>query len=167
MLREATDDDSWEIVALLAACWSEYPGTVVDVHGECPDLLAPASGFTARGGRLWVLTDPCATVVATAGWVPGARRAELCRMYVARRWRRRGLAAHLAGLVEATAASAGHDGMELWSDVRFDDAHRLYERLGYRRSGRQRSFSDLSRTTEWHFSKSLVDAAPSGGPVPV
>ena len=41
-LRVATDDDGWGLIALIGACWSEYPGCILDVHGECPDLLAPA-----------------------------------------------------------------------------------------------------------------------------
>ena len=161
--RPAVDDDSWEIVALVAACWSEYPGCVVDVHGECPDLLAPATTFTGAGGRLWVLTDRCATVVATGGWLPRPGGvAELERLYVARRWRRRGLAAHLAGLVEAAARADGRARVELWSDTRFAEAHALYERLGYRRSGHERDLADLSRTREWHFVKTL-GAPPAPG----
>ena len=69
-LRPAHDDDGWEVIALIGACWSEYPGCVMDVHGECPDLLAPASAYHRLGGAFWVATDPCGTVIATVGWRP-------------------------------------------------------------------------------------------------
>ena len=106
-LRPATDDDNRDVIGLIGACWSEYPGCVMDVHGECPDLLAPASAYRRQGGGFWVGVDPCGTVVATVGWrplTPGA--IELERLYVNHRWRRKGVAAQLAGLVEADGRRA-------------------------------------------------------------
>ncbi|MGZ4666298.1 MAG: hypothetical protein ACXV5Q_15030, partial [Frankiaceae bacterium] len=41
---------------------------------------------------------------------------------------------------------------------RFADAHRLYERLGYARSGRSRELHDLSDTTELEFVATLDGA---------
>lgn len=161
-LRPGTDGDSWDIIALIGACWSEYPGCVMDVHGECADLLGPATAYERRGGRLWVATDPCATVVAMVGWVPGEGGAsaapgasELQRLYVAARWRRRRVAAVLADLVETTATDHGDSEIELWSDTRFVDAHRFYERRGYARAGPDRELDDLSHTVEHHFRKAL------------
>ena len=155
-LRPASDDDGWDVIALIGACWSEYAGCVMDVHGECPDLLAPARAYRDLGGAFWVATDACATVVATVGWRPLASGAvELERLYVNPRWRRRGVAATLAGLVEQTAAERQLGTIELWSDSRFEDAHRFYERRGYVRSGRDRDLGDLSRTRELHFVKLL------------
>jgi putative acetyltransferase len=80
---------------------------------------------------------------------------ELERLYVNPRWRRRGLAAVLAGLVEKTAAEAGAHEIELWSDSRFLDAHRFYERRGYIRRGPDRELGDLSQTQEHHYVKTL------------
>jgi putative acetyltransferase len=155
-LRPARDDDSWDVIGLIGACWSEYPGCVMDVHGECPDLLAPASAYRGLGGAFWVATDPCETVVATVGWRPLPSGAvELERLYVHRRWRRRGLAATLADLVEGTAAERRADAIELWSDSRFADAHRFYERRGYARGRPDRELGDLSHTREHHFVKVL------------
>ncbi len=155
-LRPAHDEDSWDVIALIAACWSEYPGCVMDVHGECPDLLAPASAYRELGGAFWVATDPCQTVVATVGWRPlSAGALELERLYVHRRWRRRGLAASLADLVEEAAADRHAGAIELWSDTRFADAHRFYERRGYVRGGPDRELGDLSHTREHYFVKAL------------
>ena len=160
-LRPGEDSDAWDVIALIGACWSEYPGCVMDVHGECPDLLAPATAYHRRGGRLWVATDPCGTVAAMVGWVPGpdgetTRPSELQRLYVSARWRRRGIAAALADLVEATATEHRADHIELWSDTRFADAHRFYERRGYTRAGPDRALGDLSHTVEHHYRKALT-----------
>jgi GNAT superfamily N-acetyltransferase len=155
-LRRAHDGDSWDVIALIGACWSEYPGCVMDVHGECPALLAPASTYERHGGEFWVATDACETVVATVGWRPlRAGAIELERLYVNRRWRRQGLAATLADLVEHTAAGRQATTIELWSDSRFADAHRFYERRGYTRSGPDRELGDLSQTREHQFVKVL------------
>ncbi len=156
-IRPAHDDDAWDVIALIGACWSEYPGCVMDVHGECPDLLAPARAYERLGGAFWVAADPCGTVIATAGWRPlDPSTAELERLYVNPRWRRHGLAATLTDLVEQTAMARGATSIELWSDSRFLTAHRFYERFGYVRSGPDRELGDLSRTREHHYAKALA-----------
>ena len=56
------------------------------------------------------------------------------------------------------AESRGARFVELWSDTRFADAHRLYERLGYRKSGVTRELHDMSGSVEYHFRKELGPA---------
>jgi GNAT superfamily N-acetyltransferase len=95
-------------------------------------------------------------VVATVGWRPlGPETLELERLYVHHRWRRQGVAAGLADMVEHLAADRGATEIELWSDSRFTDAHRFYQRRGYSRVGPDRELGDLSRTREHHFVKAL------------
>jgi putative acetyltransferase len=158
-VRPAADDDSWGIIALIGACWAEYPGCVMDVHGECPDLLAPATAYREGGGAMWVATDQCATVVGcVALCLAGRRVAELERLYVARAWRRRGLGRALCALVEEQGIARGTELMELWSDTRFVEAHAFYASAGYLPDDRRRELGDLSDSVERHFSKVL------GGP---
>ena len=76
-------------------------------------------------------------------------------LYVHRRWRKRGLGARLVALVEAEASARGAREVFLWSDTRFEDAHRLYERLGYTRAAETRELHDLSNTVEYQFRKAL------------
>jgi putative acetyltransferase len=158
-LRVASDEDSWEVIGLIAACWSEYPGCVMDAHGECPDLLAPATAYRSKGGAFWVAADGCGAVIATVGWRPlAAGGLELERLYVNRRWRRRGLAVDLTELVERAAGQQQAPTVELWSDSRFLAAHRFYARRGYQRTGHERDLGDLSRTREYHYLKMLDPA---------
>jgi putative acetyltransferase len=58
-------------------------------------------------------------------------------------------------MVEREAARNSAAFVELWSDTRFLDAHRLYERLGYTRSPHTRELQDLSNSVEFHFLKHL------------
>jgi len=154
-LRLVRDDDSAALIELIGACWSEYPGCVLDVDGEEPWLRAPAAAYAGDDGTCWVVEDG-GGIVACVGVKPRAGGvAELKSLYVARRARRRGLGARLTGLVEAEATQLGALRVVLWSDTRFRDAHRLYERLGYARTGRTRDLHDLSGTSEYEFAKDL------------
>ncbi|MGH9058843.1 MAG: GNAT family N-acetyltransferase [Acidimicrobiales bacterium] len=156
-IRPGRDDDSWELIALIGACWGEYPGCVMDVHGECPDLLAPARTYGDAGGRLWVATDPGGVVVASVATRPRPDAAiDRERLYVAPRARRPGLARRLVELVESHGRQAGASRVELWSDTRFTSAHALYRRLGYQPTGQVREQHDRSDTVEHHFVRPLL-----------
>jgi hypothetical protein len=63
-------------------------------------------------------------------------------------------------MVEAEAATRGARALELWSDTRFADAHRLYARLGYERLPDARELHDLSHSVELHFRKVLRQLGP-------
>ena len=152
-IRPARDTDSAAIIDLIAAVFAEYPGCVLDVDGELPHLLRPASAFAEWGGELWV-AEQDGRVVACAGYTNQDGKVELKHLYVAAAARRQGLAARLCQLVEEAARRGGHSRLELWTDTRFADAHRLYERLGYVR-GHTREVQDLSQSVEYHYLKEL------------
>ena len=50
-LRPARDSDSAGVIALIGRVFAEYPGCVLDVEAEEPELRAPATHFD----RFWVL----------------------------------------------------------------------------------------------------------------
>mgnify|MGYP005809791857 FL=1 len=154
-IREARDSDADGLIALIGACWAEYDGCFLDVDGEVPELRAIASYFAGRGGRFWV-AEQDGRVVASAGYLPSPVGIELCKLYVDRSQRRRGLGRTLVEMVEAAAVAIGAAEVELWSDTRFLDAHRLYERCGYVRQVRTRSLADISNTVEYRYAKRLI-----------
>jgi ribosomal protein S18 acetylase RimI-like enzyme len=155
VVRLVRDDDSTGLIELIGGCWAEYPGCVLDVDGEEPWLRAPATAYAAFGGTCWVVEDGGEIVACVGIKERAGGEAELKSLYVAARARRRGLGERLTGLVEAEAARLGARRIVLWSDTRFAAAHRLYERLGYRRTGRTRELHDLSQTVEYEFVKTL------------
>jgi putative acetyltransferase len=162
VIRDARDDDAEGLIALIGGCFDEYPGCVLDVDGEMPQLRAIATAFAEHGGRFWTAELDGAVVgcigiaPAESSDAPSARGVELKHLYVAKRARRMGLGTSLVALVEAQAASQGARFVELWSDTRFLDAHRLYEKLGYERSRTTRELHDLSYSVEFHFRKTLA-----------
>ena len=149
-LRAAVDADSQGVIALVARVYAEYAGCVLDVEREERGLLAPASSFD----RFWVAEEG-GRVVGCAACVVAAERVEMKKVYLDLAYRGRGLGRALVALVEETAAAAGVGLVELWSDTRFLLAHAVYERLGYRRTGRTRELHDLSKSVELHFEKRL------------
>ena len=154
-IRNARDDDCDGLIRLIGGCYAEYPGCVLDVEGEAPELIAPATWHTEAGGRLWV-AERGGTIVGSVAVLPAAEGTmELKKLYVSSDVRRSGLGARLCGLVEAEARSRGATTMELWSDTRFEDAHRLYEGRGYERGPDTRELNDASESVEYYFRKAL------------
>jgi GNAT superfamily N-acetyltransferase len=156
VLRDARDDDASQLIELIGACWSEYPGVIMDVDGEVPELRAIATAYQKRRGRFWI-AEKAGRVIGSAGIAatkdPGVF--ELQKLYVAKDSRRQGLGARLCAVVESEARARGGKSLELWSDTRFTDAHRLYEKLGYIRGPQTRNLNDLSKTVEYYFRKDL------------
>jgi GNAT superfamily N-acetyltransferase len=153
VLRAGRDDDAAEFIALIGSCWAEYPGCVMDVDGEVPELRALASYYRRDGGALWA-AEASGRVVGMVGTKPLEDGTwEICKMYVAAHCRGAGLAAALIDAAEAYARDAGARQMRLWTDTRFERAHRFYEKRGYVRQGPLRVLNDLSNSVEYHYVK--------------
>ncbi len=155
-LRPIRSDDSAAVIAVIGAVYAEYPGCVLDLPGVDDDLPVLAQRWAAAGGGGWVV-ERGGEVVACVGWAPtGPGIVELKRLYVAPSARRNGLGGALVELVLDTARAHGAAEVELWSDTRFEDAHRLYERHGFDRQSRTRDLHDPSNTTEYRYVATLA-----------
>ncbi|MDI3309388.1 MAG: GNAT family N-acetyltransferase [Acetobacteraceae bacterium] len=153
-IRPGQDADAEGFIALIGACWAEFPGCILDVDGELPELRALASYFAQAGGALWA-AERDGQVVGMVGTRPLREDAawEICRMYVAKDQRGTGLAHRLLDMAEAHARDAGAQRLVLWSDTRFDAAHRFYEKRSYVRQGAIRILDDLSKSLEFRYAK--------------
>jgi putative acetyltransferase len=156
-LRDALDADSEALIALIGGVFDEYPGCVMDVDGEMPELRAIGSHFRRLGGRFWV-AERQGSIVGCIGLAPLANRGvQLHKLYMRADSRRRGIGGALCDLVESTARERGATYVELWSDTRFQTAHLVYERRGYVRGSETRELHDRSATVEYFFRKELFD----------
>jgi GNAT superfamily N-acetyltransferase len=156
VLREGRDDDANGFIDLISACWAEYPGCIMDLDGEVPELRALASYYAAQGGALWAAESggTIAGMVATRPLGDGAW--ELCKMYAAADQRGSGLAQSLCGAVESHARAAGGTRLKLWTDTRFDRAHRFYEKQSFVRAGPIRALGDISNSIEFAYAKPVA-----------
>lgn len=154
MIREGRDSDAEGFIALIGGCWAEYPGCILDVDGEVPELRALATWFRDQGGALWA-AERDGRLIGMIGTRPlkedGAW--EICRMYVDAGARGAGLAADLLRTAEAHARDAGAERMVLWTDTRFTRAHGFYEKHGYVRQGSIRILDDISHSLEFRYAK--------------
>ena len=161
-LRAGRDDDAAAVIRIIGDCWAEYPGCVMDLDGEVPELRRLASYAAGRGGAFWVAETAAGEVAGlVCAWPLGdaAGSWELAKMYVARAHRGGGAAGMLAGAAEAHARANGAGRMALWTDTRFDRAHRFYEARSYVRSGPLRVLGDKSNSIEFAYAKPLAGVA--------
>jgi GNAT superfamily N-acetyltransferase len=96
---------------------------------------------------------------------------EICRVYVDPALHGSGLGHRLLDQAEAHAIAAGASRLVLWSDTRFDRAHRFYEKRSYVRSGPIRVLEDISNSLEYGFAKpvngiEVLDAAAVASAIP-
>lgn len=163
-IRPGRDGDAAGFIALIGACWGEYPSIVFDVDAELPEIRALASYYAGKGGQLWT-AEADGTVVGMIATVPrGDGGWEICRLYVLAPWRGVGLAHRLLDQAEAHAIASGATRLLLWSDTRFDRAHQFYEKRFYVRAGPIRVLNDLSNSLEFGYAKpvngvEVLDAA--------
>lgn len=148
-IRPVEPKDHAEIIAMIRSIYDDYDNMVLEVEKEAPHYLDPGKHFRSRGGDFWVV-ERNGEIVATVAATVAGNRAELFCLYVRQDARRQGLARRLVELVIAAAAQRGANRLEMWSDTRFTDAHRLYRNMGFTQDG-ERELHDLSDTVEYGF----------------
>lgn len=152
ILRQARDDDSVGIITLIESCFAEYPGNILDVDFEEPELRQPATAYPG----FWVVDDGQGGIVGCiALGLSNSPIAELKKCYVHASQRGQGWGRKLEAEVVAAAQRQGCHSIELWTDTRFTLAHKVYEALGYQMSGQMRELHDLSQTVEYHYLRKL------------
>jgi len=155
-LRPGRDDDAAGFIALIGACWAEYPGCVMDMERENAELFGLATYYADKGGALWA-AEAGGAIVGMTGVAPLEAGAwEIGKVYVDAGQRGTGLALSLMTAAEAHARAAGATELKLWSDTRFTRAHAFYEKLGFVREGAIRVLDDLSNSLEYAYAKPLA-----------
>ena len=147
-IRSLTADEAHTYNAVLATILIDCVDGGASVSFLAPLSRDKAQGFwrgvaagVARGERMLLVADDCATesIVGTVQVVLGQpenqpHRADIAKMLVHRRARRRGIGALLMQAAEAAARAAGKTLLVL-DTATGSDAERLDERLGWTRVG--------------------------------
>jgi ribosomal protein S18 acetylase RimI-like enzyme len=136
-IRAASGDDSAAVIAL----WTE--AYVYEGEGGRTTPYTEEDFFeTSERGRAFVAEQSGVVVGVVALLAPGTpglavardEEAELARLAVAAAARGQGIGRRLTAHCETLARDAGWPAIVLWSRRYQTAAHRLYERLGYRRT---------------------------------
>ena len=155
-LRHGQDSDASSFITLIDACWSQYPGIVLDVDSEMPELRALATHYMDKGGALWS-TEAGGQIVGMVATIPHDMTTwEICRVYTHPSTHGSGLGQRLLSTAETHAREAGAKRLVLWSDTRFARAHRFYEKHGYVRRGPIRVLHDRSHSLEFGYAKPVA-----------
>lgn len=143
----------------------------MDVDREMPELHALASYYGNKGGALWVADDVSGVAGMIATRPLDSATGEICRVYVRPSLHGSSLGHELLTTAERHAINTGAQRLVLWSDTRFDRAHRFYEKRSYVRRGPVRVLHDISNSLEYAYAKPVngietldVAAASSAGP---
>jgi putative acetyltransferase len=165
-VRAASGADQEGIVRVIRAVYDEY-GFTWDPETYHADLYDLDRYYRDRGDTFFVAEEDGQTLATAAlelfpaipgergqlHFGPGLPRIGGCdcsieRLYVHPDARRRGLGGTMMRTVVEGAREAGRSLMEIWSDKRFVDAHRLYERQGARVVA-ERICDDPDVSPEW------------------
>lgn len=140
------------VIELIHRVFDEY-GFIWAPEEEFWDLLGAEFPYLEPRGALWVARDAAGRIVGSiAAERIDAATVEFHRLYLDAHLRGAGHGRRLMLEALAWARRAGCRDAVLWSDTRFDDAHRLYERLGFRRSG-ERALDDVNATVEFRYER--------------
>lgn len=151
--RPVTTEDTPGILGLVAEVYAEY-NCVLDAENEEPYLLQAGEYFRASGGECWAIEDK-GTIKATVAVLLKDDAGELKTLYVHRSLRQQGWGRRLVELAIEHARQAGKRKIYLWSDTRFIDAHRLYQKMGFAECG-MRELHDSNASSEYRFEKELM-----------
>jgi putative acetyltransferase len=151
----ATRADAPDVLALLARIWREY-NFVWAPEIEFPDLFAFDTYYAAPRGAFWVVRDEAGRVVGCVGVDRvDVRIAEIHRVYLDAHLRGRGLGRLLVETALAWARRHGFTRLVLWSDTRFTQSHRLYDRMGFTRLDERTVPNDPNDSREYRFERDL------------
>ena len=151
-VRPAGIADAPAVVDLIGRVYLEY-GFVYVPEVEVPDLLRFDQHYAAPRGAFFVVRDGDVVVGSVGVERLDDGSAELHRLYLDARLRGRGTGRALVEAALEWCRTQRISRMILWSDTRFDQAHRLYERMGFRRIGERVLPDDLNETREYGFER--------------
>lgn len=144
--------DAPAVVELIGRVFAEY-GFVWDPRLEVPDLFAFDRHYGGGRGAFWVARSGPRVVGSVGVERRPAREAELHRLYLDATLRGRGVGRALVQAVLDWCRAEDIPRLVLWSDTRFDRAHRLYERMGFACTGERELPGDPNDTREYRYER--------------
>jgi putative acetyltransferase len=149
---------------LIARIFADYENCPF-VPEEFPELDAPADFYgVKKGGQLWVLEDARSeadfALAGSIAVVPSFDPLifELFKVYLAHEWRGKRISQSMLETALAYAKTRGAERVRLWTDTRFVEAHRFYEKSGFVRLAGVRALHDASDTFEFGYELRFADA---------
>lgn len=153
-ITPATRDDARGVIDLIGRVFAEY-GWIWNPATEVPDLLRWTPHYEPPHGAFFVVRQPDRIVGSVGVDRVDGNTAELHRLYLEPSVRGRGLGDALVETVLDWCRGNGITRVVLWSDTRFEHAHRLYLRRGFRQTGERELPEDVNQTREYGFERDV------------
>jgi GNAT superfamily N-acetyltransferase len=134
--------------------FAEY-GFIFEPSTEVPDLRDFDRHYQAPNGVFFVLRESGLVVGSVGVERLDTEAAELHRLYLDAHLRGQGRGRALVNAVLDWCRAQRISHLLLWSDTRFDLAHRLYMRSGFRQTGERSLPGDLNNTREYRFEREV------------
>jgi RimJ/RimL family protein N-acetyltransferase len=154
LIEPASARDVEAVTRLIGRVFAEY-GFVFDPAAELPDLFRFEQHYGAPRGAFFVARRGARIVGSVGVERLDDSTAELHRLYLDAELRGQGLGRALAETILAWCRAAAVSRLVLWSDTRFDRAHALYERMGFRRTGERELAGDVNQTREFRYEREV------------
>ena len=152
VVTAAADADVAGVIALIGRVFAEY-GFAYDPAVEVPDLLRFPAHYEAPRGAFFVVRQGGGVVGSVGVERLDADTAELHRLYLDAELRGRGIGRALVEVVFEWCRVRRIPRLVLWSDTRFEQAHRLYSRMGFIQTGERNLPLDVNGTREYGFER--------------
>ena len=146
--------DAPGVIALIGRVFAEYR-FIFEPSTEVPDLRDFDRHYEAPRGEFFVVRERGLIVGSVGVERLDADTAELHRLYLDTHLRGHGTGRALVGAVLDWCRARGISRLILWPDTRFDQAHRLYARAGFRRTGERSLPGDINETREYGFEREV------------
>jgi putative acetyltransferase len=148
----ATGADAAGVIALIGRVFAEY-AFVYDPAVEVPDLSRFEHHYQPPHGAFYVVRQGGLIVGSVGVERLDGNTAELHRLYLDAELRGRRIGRALVEMVLDWCRAERISRLTLWSDTRFDQAHRLYARMGFLQTGERELPDDLNATREYGFER--------------
>jgi putative acetyltransferase len=149
-VRRYRPEDRPAIIRIIKSIYDDYSYTM-DFERFDRDLADIDTTYRDSGGEFWVVDDG-GSVAGMVGVLPlDGEICELRRLYVDKgRWGR-DFGSTLIKTVISWARDSGYPRVVLWSDVLFENAHRLYLKHGFEASQETRAIDPMNPTSVERF----------------
>jgi N-acetylglutamate synthase-like GNAT family acetyltransferase len=152
MVTAAAPADAAGVIALIGRVFAEY-GFAYDPAVEVADLLRFRAHYERPRGAFFVARRGGLIVGSVGVERLEANTAELHRLYLDAELRGRRLGRALVEVVLDWCRAQDIPRIILWSDTRFDRAHRLYARMGFVQTGERELPHDVNGSREYGFAR--------------
>ena len=152
VIEPARAADAPAVIALIGRVFAEYDFSW-DPAAEVPDLFDLERHYGGEAGAFWVARLDGQVVGSVGVERQPHGRAELHRLYLDATLRGRGVGRALVEAVLGWCRAGGIAHLTLWSDTRFDRAHRLYEAMGFTKTGEREIPNDPNDTQEFGYER--------------